>query len=333
MLKAPKFWYNKDDTIYSNLLYPFSLLFRFGTNLRNIFSNEKISPIPIICIGNIVVGGAGKTPVSMKIGKMLIKSGYNPHFISKGYAGIIKNTTLVEEWHSPVSVGDEPLLLSEIASTWIGNDRIQSANQAKKYGADCLIMDDGFQNPSIEKNFSVVVIDGNQEFGNKRVMPSGPLRESIRRGLSRTNVVIVIGDISDELTKLIPTSIPIYTAKFKIRKENEIFKGKNVTAFAGIAYPEKFFKTLAIQGAKIVKKISYSDHHIYDENDLLSLAEIANKTKSILVTTKKDFVRIPKNYRSLIKTLEGEIFFDNEKKLLATIAQVIEKNLINQSKN
>ena len=115
MFKAPKFWYNKQGTIYSNALYPFSLLFKFGTKLRNFFSIEKLSPIPIICIGNIVVGGAGKTPVSMKIGDMLIKAGYKPHFISKGYSGIIKDSTLVQAWHSPISVGDESLLLSEIA--------------------------------------------------------------------------------------------------------------------------------------------------------------------------------------------------------------------------
>ena len=153
MLKAPKFWYNKGDSIFSNTLYPFSLLFRFGTKVRNLFSSEKTSPIPIICIGNIVVGGAGKTPVSMKICKMLRLAGYQPNFISKGCSGVIKESTKIESWHSPKSVGDESLLLSEIASTWIGINRIQSANLAKKNGADCLILDDGFQNPSIDKDF------------------------------------------------------------------------------------------------------------------------------------------------------------------------------------
>ena len=201
MLKAPKFWYKKEDTIYSKALYPLSLFFRFGTKIRNLISLEKSSPLPTICIGNIVVGGAGKTPVAMKVCSMLIKSGYKPHFISKGYASIIKESTLVAPWHSAKSVGDESLLLSEIAKTWIGKNRIKSAQLAKKNGADCLIMDDGFQNPSISKDFSIVVVDGEQEFGNKRVMPSGPLRESIRRGFSRTNVIVVIGEIKKELKK------------------------------------------------------------------------------------------------------------------------------------
>jgi len=324
MLKAPKFWYKKEDTIYSKILYPFSLLFRFGTKVRKIISIEKKSPLPTICIGNIVVGGAGKTPVSMKICEILTKAGYKPNFISRGYAGKTKESILVTDWHSPISVGDESLLLSQIASTWIGSNRIKSANLAKKNGADCLILDDGFQNPTISKDFSIVVVDGEQEFGNKRVMPSGPLRESIRRGFSRANAIVVIGEVSNFLIDIMPSTIQTFRAKFEIKKDNEIFKGKNVTAFAGIAYPNKFFKTLEEQGAKVIKKISYSDHYIYNENDLLSLAEIANKTKSILVTTRKDFVRIPKSYRPLINTLDGEIVFENEDMLIKLLSNVLE---------
>ena len=328
MLKAPKFWYQKKDTYLSNSLYPFSLLFRLGTKIRSLISIKKKSPLPIICIGNIVVGGAGKTPVSLKIGKLLIKAGYKPHFISKGYAGLIKKSTLVQSWHSATSVGDESILLSKIAPTWIGVDRINSSKLAKKEGGDCLIMDDGFQNPTILKNFSIIVVNASQEFGNKRVMPSGPLRESVKRGISRTNLVVSIGEISDELKKTIPSNIPIFKAKFEINTENKNFKGQHITAFAGIAYPEKFFKSLEEQGGKIVKQIIYSDHYIYNENDLLSLAETANKTKSILVSTQKDYVRIPKPYRSLINTLEGEIVFENENLLIEILSNVIENNIL-----
>ena len=328
MLKAPKFWYQKKDTYLSNSLFPFSLLFRFGTKIHNILSSRQKADLPIICVGNVVVGGAGKTPVALKIGKLLIQAGYNPHFISRGYSGNIKTSTLVKSWHSPQSVGDESVLLSEVAPTWIGSNRIESSKLAKKNGSDCLIMDDGFQNPNIQKDFSIIVINSAQEFGNKRVMPSGPLRESIKRGLSRTNLVIVIGDASEDLKKIIPSYIPIFEAKFEIKKENKIFKGQNITAFAGIAYPEKFFKSLKEQGGNIVKEIIYPDHYIYSENDLLSLAEIANKTKSILVSTKKDYVRIPKTYRSLINTLEGEIIFEKESLFKEIISNVIENNIL-----
>ncbi len=331
MLKAPKFWYLKKDTYLSNSLYPLSLFFRLGTKLRSILSNEKKSALPIICIGNIVVGGAGKTPVSLKIGKMLNQAGYSPHFVTKGYAGIEKNNTLVQKWHSPKSVGDESILLSEIAPTWIGINRNISFHLAKEKGADCIIMDDGFQNPTIQKDFSIIVINEEQEFGNKRVMPAGPLRESINKGLSRTNLIISIGKISEELKTKIPSQIPIINASFAINNENKIFKAQKITAFAGIAYPEKFFNSLRKQGAKIVNEMIYPDHHIFVENDLLNLAEIANKTQSILVTTKKDYVRIPKHYRSLVNTLEGEIDFEDENLLLEILCNVVE-NKINDFK-
>ena len=158
-------------------------------------------------------------------------------------------------------------------------------------------------------------------------MPSGPLRESITRGLSRTNLIIVIGTISKEIKTKIPIHIPVINASFAISDENKIFKGQKITAFAGIAYPEKFFNSLRKQGAEIVKEMIYPDHHIFDENDFLNLAEIANKTQSILVTTKKDYVRIPKSYRSLINTLEGEIAFEDEKLLLKILCNVVENKI------
>ena len=329
MLKAPKFWYLKRDSLLSNSLYPFSLLFRLGTKIRNLLSRERKTTLPIICVGNIVIGGAGKTPVALKIGNMLIKAGYKPHFVSKGYGGLEKNNTLVKDWHSPKSVGDEPLLLSEIAPTWIGLNRNKSFQLAKEKGADCIVMDDGFQNPTLQKDFSIIVINGEQGFGNKRVIPSGPLRESINRGLSRTNLVILIGEISDEVRNKIPKHIPLIAANFKIKEDEMILKGQRVTAFAGIAYPEKFFNSLKLVNTNIVDKITYSDHHVYTENDLLNLAEIANKNKSILVTTKKDMVRIPKNFRSLVKTIDGFIEFDDENLLLEILSNLIE-NKINQ---
>ncbi len=329
MLKAPKFWYYKRDSFLSNLLYPLSLMFRLGTKIRNVLSKERKAKLPIICVGNIVVGGAGKTPVALKIGNMLKKAGYNPHFVSKGYGGLEKNNTLVKDWHSPNSVGDEPLLLSEIAPTWIGLDRNKSFNLAYVNGANCIVMDDGFQNPTLQKDFSIVVINGEQGFGNKRVIPSGPLRESINRGLSRTNLVITIGDISDYVRNKIPKHIPLIEANFKIKEDELMLKGQRVTAFAGIAYPEKFFNSLKLVKANIVDQISYSDHHIYSENDLLNLAEIANKNKSILVTTKKDIVRIPKTFRSLVKTIDGFIHFNDEKLLLEILTNLIENKIEN----
>ena len=160
-------------------------------------------------------------------------------------------------------------------------------------------------------------------------MPSGPLRESITRGLSRTNLIIVIGEISKEIKAKIPSNIPVINSPFAISNENKIFKGQKISAFAGIAYPEKFFNSLRKQGAKIVKEMIYPDHHIFDENDLLNLAEIANKTNSILVTTKKDMVRIPKSFRSLVRTIDGFIQLEDEKLLLEILSNLIENKINN----
>ena len=327
MFKAPKFWYHKKDTFLSNLLFPLSLLFRFGTKIRNYVSVKNNSKIPVICIGNIVVGGAGKTPVALKIGQLLKYKGYNPNFVSKGYGGLEKNNSLVKNWHSPQSVGDEALLLSEVAPTWVGTDRNKSFKMAYDKGADCIVMDDGFQNPTLQKDFSIIVINGEQGFGNRRVMPSGPLRESISRGIQRANLVIVIGEISEEVKNKIPKLVPIIHANFVISKTNQILNNQKVLAFAGIAFPEKFFNSLYKEGAVIEKKVTYPDHHIFNENDMLYLAEQANIYKSILITTKKDYVRIPKAYRSLVNTLDGEIKFEDESLLLEILSNLLENKL------
>ena len=328
MLRAPNFWYKKNDSIYSLLLYPASLIFRFTTKIYLLLNKSVASNIPVICIGNLVVGGAGKTPVALKIGNILKLSGYSPHFLTRGYAGNIKESILVNNNHTPMDVGDESIILSAVAPTWIGPNRVKSASIAEKNNAGCLIMDDGFQNPTIKKNFSIIVIDGKQGFGNRRVLPSGPLRESINRGLKRANAVIIVGEDKLNIKNFIKSSIPCFSAKFDVSKNEEIFKGKNVTAFAGIAYPRKFFDTLEDQGAKILEKVTFPDHYIYKENDLLKLIETANNNKSILVTTKKDLIRIPENYQSIIHKLEGEIILKDEELLKKTLTNLLENFII-----
>ena len=330
MLRAPNFWYEKNDTLFSRMLYPASLFYRLLTKFYVLINKTKYSKIPVICIGNLVVGGAGKTPVALKICKILNLAGYNPHFITRGYSGNIKNNIKVENYHNSADVGDESIILSEIATTWIGSNRIKSSILALKDNADCIIMDDGFQNPSIHKNFSIIVIDGKQGFGNRRVLPSGPLRESIKRGLNRANAVIIVGEDKFNIRKFIPSTLPIFLSKFDVSKNKEIFRGKNITVFAGIAYPIKFFDTLKNQGAKILKKITFPDHYTYNENDLLNLVEIANNNKSILVTTKKDFIRIPEGYKSIIHKLEGEINLEDEDLLKEILTNVLENFILNK---
>tara|TARA_B100001123_G_C15341480_1_gene1035148 strand:+ start:6082 stop:7095 length:1014 start_codon:yes stop_codon:yes gene_type:complete len=333
MLKAPNFWYNKNTTFFSIILYPASILFRILTKIYVIICKTKTADIPVICIGNLVVGGAGKTPVALKMGEILKLSGYNPHFLTRGYSGSIKENIQVTNKHSPDDVGDESLILASIAPTWIGSNRIKSSKLAAINGADCIIMDDGFQNPNIKKDFSIIVIDGKQGFGNRKVLPAGPLRESVTRGLKRANAVILVGKDEFGIKKFIDYSMPFFNADFDVSKNEEIYRGKDVTAFAGIAYPTKFFDTLKKQGANIYKSIIFPDHHIYTENDILKLIEIANKNKSILVTTKKDFVRIPNNYKTIIHKLEGEINLEKEDILKKKLTDLLEDFIFKKDTN
>ena len=199
------------------ILFPFAAIYWLITRFRNFLYNKNIFKstqfdLPIINIGNLSMGGAGKTPVALKIGNLLKLNGYNPHFVSRGYGGVERSNVLVKEWHSAKSVGDESLLLAEFAPTWIGQDRNKSFILAKEKGADCIIMDDGFQNSALQKDFSIIVVNGEQGFGNKRVIPSGPLRESISSGISRANLVIVIGEISKDVKDKIPSTCLLYTS-------------------------------------------------------------------------------------------------------------------------
>ncbi|PPR44748.1 MAG: Tetraacyldisaccharide 4'-kinase [Alphaproteobacteria bacterium MarineAlpha5_Bin11] len=324
MLRAPKFWYVRNTTIFSTIFLPTSLLFRLLSKLYILFSSKNSSTVPVICIGNLVVGGAGKTPVALKVGNLLKLAGYRPHFLTRGYAGKIKENIRVLNNHSPEEVGDESIILSSVAPTWIGSNRIKSAKLAIKNNADCIIMDDGFQNPTIKKDFSIIVIDGKQGFGNQKVLPSGPLRESINSGLKRANAVIIVGEDTFNIKKFIPSSIPCFGAKFDVSNNEKIYKGKKVTAFAGIAYPTKFFDTLENQGAKILKTFTFPDHYIYTETDLLNLVEKANKNNSILVTTKKDLIRVPESYKPLVYILEGEIKLGEEEVLKEVLINVLE---------
>ena len=301
MLKAPKFWYKKNDTYLSNSLYPLSLLFRFGTKIRNFVSRKTSSGIPVICIGNIVVGGAGKTPVALKIGNLLKLNGYNPHFVSRGYGGVETSNVLVKEWHSAKSVGDESLLLAEVAPTWIGQDRNKSFILAKEKGADCIIMDDGFQNPTLQKDFSIIVINGEQGFGNKRVIPSGPLRESISRGISRANLVIVIGEISEDVKDKIPSTVPIIQAKFQISTDNKIYKNQT----------KKIDLTLLDLNEIYIKKDSLNEqdikNHIENNKDnfLLKLVDISYaKITPEILTDQNTF---NEQFFSIIDEIENQI--------------------------
>lgn len=323
-MKTPKFW--NSNNIISWLLLPFSLCYFLGFWARKKFTKPEKLSIPIICIGNLTAGGAGKTPVALAIGEMLKEKCINAFYISRGYGGSQKEPLLVDaKIHDAKLVGDEPLLLAQILPTIVGKNRAQTANFAAQNGAEIIIMDDGFQNPTIHKDFSIIVVDRHLSFGNEKLLPAGPLREPVRAGLARADALIMVNPASFIPTHL-PRKLPVFIARTRGKNSMRALSGKKIIAFCGIAHPQKFYTMLAESGAEIIAEKSFADHHHYTKNDVANLQEIARKESAVLVTTSKDAARLPADFKSEIIVAEMELLFENKEKLEELINGVIKKH-------
>ncbi|MDR1233854.1 MAG: tetraacyldisaccharide 4'-kinase [Holosporales bacterium] len=295
MFKSPKFW-NEDDNLIVKALSPLSKVYSLFYAI-NINKTVPVSAsVPVICVGNIVMGGAGKTPTVELICDILKDSGYDPNILSSGFGGYLKNVVKVDpELHSYLQVGDEALLSARVAPTWIGKNRINSAKAATISGANVLVLDDGFQNNSLIQNLKILVIDSGQEFGNEKIFPAGPLRESVDSGLRKSDIVLIIGSKNEALESRIhqikPDAVICY-AKMNVINEDE-FEGQRVIGFCGLGYPEKFHRTLKEIGFDVKDFIAFADHHPYTITEAQKLIKAARNAGAKLVTTMKDYVKIP----------------------------------------
>jgi tetraacyldisaccharide 4'-kinase len=252
------------------------------------------------------MGGAGKTPVASVLAKILLEKGFQPHILTRGYGGYFRSPMQVcREKHSYVQVGDEALLLSRICPTWVGKDRVKTAKEAIKNGASCLIMDDGFQNASLYKNISFLVVDSLQGFGNQKVFPAGPLRENIDVGLNKADAVVLVG----EHKNITIHKAPLFKAK--VRQVFTTLTPQPIIAFAGIGFPEKFYQSLKRYGFTLKKKISFPDHYPYTVTDMSKLIDHSRKLQVPLVTTEKDFIRIPDMFKKQVHTVPLELEFED----------------------
>jgi tetraacyldisaccharide 4'-kinase len=295
MLRAPKFWNKKG--ILSKILLPFSWLYIYISNRRSCNISATKLPVPVICVGNLVMGGAGKTPMVIALVQMLQAMGYKPHIISRGYGAIVHGVKRVDpEKHNYLNVGDEPLLLAKLAPTWVSTNRLKAARAAVENNADVIVMDDGFQNNSIIKDINLIVVDAIQGFGNQYVFPAGPLREPFLNGLNKADATIVIGE--GELSYL-KSSKKIFHAQF-VQKEPLKKHGDSVIAFAGLGYPKKFKQSLKKAGFKIVEFHAYPDHHPYTITEIEKLLKRSQSMKVTLITTSKDSVRLPLRYKNKV---------------------------------
>lgn len=314
-MKAPKYWNRNSNSLIPGLLSPLSFLYSVIDSINRGLTQTQAVDVPVICVGNVVAGGAGKTPVAIAIARFLKQQGWGVHFLSRGYGGQNKGPLrVVQDVHHADEVGDEPLLLATIAPTWISSDRYAGALAAIDAGAEIIIMDDGFQNPSLAKDLSFLVIDAAYGVGNGMLMPSGPLREPVDVAARRADAVILVGEKSD-FTHFEKAAVPVFTAKIIPHSLQKELVGEKVIAFAGIGRPEKFFESLREAGADVIEAVEFPDHYKFSQDDIMRLVEKAALHHAALVTTRKDYVRLSDDARMMTTVFDIDLVFEKPKGL------------------
>jgi tetraacyldisaccharide 4'-kinase len=297
-MQAPSFWWQPGRGM---LLSPVAALYGAAAWLRLRKPGRSVG-VPVICLGNLTVGGAGKTPAALALGRLLLAHHERPFFLTRGYGGRLAGPVLVNRSaHGAADVGDEPLLLAQLAPTIVAHNRLAGAQLARAEGASVIVMDDGFQNPALHKDLAILVVDGRRGIGNGRILPAGPLRAPLNAQMALAHGLIVVGP-PDGATTVIQVGRRHGLARYHARLEPDrqtlaALAGRRILAFAGIADPEKFFATLTDAGLTVAEKRSFADHHLYTAADAQMLTARAQSQNLVLLTTEKDHVRLAGNPR------------------------------------
>ncbi|MDJ0920640.1 MAG: tetraacyldisaccharide 4'-kinase [Henriciella sp.] len=327
-MREPKFWAADLDPwsraaapLTRTLLTPLSWLYAYAT-ARKLRTGTPLSvSATVICVGNLTAGGVGKSPVVDFLRDHLSDlTGQRVATLSRGYGGTLKGPLQVDaKRHTAAEVGDEPLMLAQNGESWIGADRGRAGEAMSEAGVEIIIMDDGFQNPSLAKDFSFLVVDAKSRFGNGHVIPKGPLREPVSQGLKRADAIILIGD-GERPVELAETSLPLLRAT--IEPVQAPPPGAYV-AFAGIGRPEKLFDSLNALGADVRDAVPFPDHHVYRAADLNYLRRLAEDNQARLITTEKDYVRLSSEVRADMLTLPVQTVFEDPTALDRLLTPVV----------
>jgi tetraacyldisaccharide 4'-kinase len=312
-MRTPEFW-NRGGAA-ATLLAPLGALHGLSVAWKAQHAKPYRAQAKVICVGNLTAGGSGKTPVALAIAGLLRAKGQKVFFLTRGYGGSEAGPAEVKPGDRAEQMGDEALLLSQAAPTIVARDRARGAALAGARGADVIVMDDGHQNFAVAKDLSIVVVDGESGFGNGRMIPAGPLRESVRQGLKRADAVIVMGRGNPDLEGY---QGPLLNAR--LVPEGDFLQGKRVFAFAGIGRPEKFVATLKAAGALVMATQFFADHHPFQPGEIAALRARAGGAQ--LVTTEKDFVRLKERDRAGMAVLKVQARFDDPEVLEALLDRI-----------
>lgn len=302
-MKQPRFW--RHSGVMAKVLTPLSWLYSYGARRRWARGAHVKLAVPVICVGNINLGGTGKTPTTIYLIEKLTAMGKQPHIVTRGYKGSLQGPVGVDlSRHTADEVGDEPLLLAAFAPTHVAKDRAAGAQAAVAAGADVIVLDDGMQNPSVVKDLTIMVVDADAGFGNQAIFPAGPLRETLADGLNKAQVVLGIGSAKGVVgLRAQITSRPVVHGTIQTLQTGMDWQDMRVLAFAGIGRPQKFYDSLAATGAQIAQTRSFGDHQKLPVSLLHRLEAEAAELNAQLVTTEKDAARLPKAWQQKVLTL------------------------------
>ena len=307
-MTPPAFWHH--DGFFPRLLSPLSAVTAGVTALR-LRREGWYCPVPVICVGNVTLGGAGKTTVTLDLARRLVARHWDVHVLLRGYGGSARGLHWVDPDEPATLVGDEALLHAAIAPTWTCANRRRAAQALVAACAEVILMDDGLQNPGVQKRFSLLVVDGATGFGNGRVFPAGPLREPVAAATRRCQAAVLIGADAAGVREKLPQNLPLHRARLVPGPEAAALASRRVLAFAGIAMPQKFFDSLTETGADLVARRPFPDHHPYTQAELEGLLTEASRLDAVPVTTAKDAVRLPPAVRERVQVLTVSLAWEN----------------------